>query len=501
MRRSFFLVLSVIFLTSSLHAQWTPELDAWIEKARADWEAPGVAVTVVQDGKLLVAKGYGVRTLGRPELVDAHTVFDIASLSKSFTAAAAAILVDEGKMAWDDPVRKHLPGFTVRDPYRTQSLTMRDLLAHRAGLEQGNFVFIFSNYDTAEIVRRMGHLEERQPFRAGNMIYSNLGYATAGHAIQSAAGMPFADFVRTRLVEPLGMSESTVAVQHDTAANHADGHTYINDKHVPIRARKALNALGANSVNSTATDIANWLLFQMGDGTWQGKRIISAAAMEEMHSPQMIIPTTPEMRAGRGVNFFAAYGLGWQVMDYRGRKMLWHSGGADGMPTYMAILPNEKIGVCVMVNTWSAPILHGIIAGKILNTLLGIPDLGDPAEALAAHNRNVQKSMDDRAAMEKARVKGTKPSRPLESYAGSYEDEPHGTMLITHDNGKLSLQFAGSDMADLEHWQYDTFRVRWRDRTYEFFDTFATFMVDAQGNPKSFEMRLNRDTIEAKRIK
>jgi CubicO group peptidase (beta-lactamase class C family) len=491
MKRLFFWIVSVIFLTSTLHAQWPPELDAWIEKTRRDWDAPGVAVTVVKDGRVLVAKGYGVRTLGKPELVDAHTMFDIASLSKSFTAAAGATVVDEGKLRWDDPVRQHLRRFALADPYRTQHVTVRDLLAHRLGLEQGNFVFVFSNYDTAEVIRRMRYLDERHPFRAG-FVYSNLGYTAAGEAIAAAAGMKFTDLVRTRLLEPLGMNESNVGVPHDTVPNHADGHAFIDGKQVPIRSRKAMNVFPANAVNSTATDMAKWLLFQLGDGMWDGKRILSAAAMQEMHEPQMIITTTPQMRAARGVEYFAAYALGWQVFDYFGRPMLWHSGGADGMPTYMAILPREKIGVCVMVNSWGSPILHGVIAGHILDTLLARKDTRDgSADAIRNSYRN--------PAPDPPRIADTKPSRPLDAYAGTYEDELHGAMVIRHENGKLTLQFAGSDTANLEHWHYDTFRVRWSDRAYEWYDTLATFTLDAEGNPKSFAMRLNRDAIEARR--
>ena len=167
----------------------------------------------------------------------------------------------------------------------------------------------------------------------------------------------------------------------------------------------------------------------------------------------------------------------------------------------MAILPREKIGVCVMVNTWGAPLLHGAIAARILDTLLGTKNPRDySAEALESHQRNVQRGMEERAAEEKARVRDTKPSRPLDAYAGTYEDKLHGAMVIRHDRGKLTLQFAGSDTADLEHWHYDTFRVRWTDRVYEPYDTFATFALDAKGTPKSFEMRLNRDTIAAKRL-
>lgn len=491
-RTSLFLLAGVIFLTSTLDAQLPKELDDYLEDAVKRSQSPGVAVAVVKDGKVLATKGYGVRTLGKPERVDENTVFDTASLSKSFTAAVIATLVDEGKMRWDDPVRRHLPHFELADPYRTANVTIRDLLAHRVGLEQGNFVMRFTNYDTAEVIRRMRFLEERNPFRTG-FIYFNLGYAAAAEAAAAAAGVPFVDLIRTRLLEPLGMRDSTAGPDHTLAANHASSHGLVDGVHSPIRTHKRHNIYGANAVNSTARDMTRWLLFSLGDGTWEGKRIISAAAMREMQSPHNIIPTTPEMRAARGVHFFGAYGLGWQVMDYRGHKMFWHSGSADGMPVYMCILPEEKIGVLVMTNSWEAGVLHGALAGRILDTLLGKPLKDNAGEAIEMQ-RNASAP-----APEPVRIADTKPSRPLDAYAGPYVDTPHGDMVITHEGGKLTLQFGGGEKADLEHWHHDVFRVRWQDRVNGWADSFAAFALDATGTPRRFEMNLGRDVIEAVR--
>jgi CubicO group peptidase (beta-lactamase class C family) len=484
--------LLILLATLSASAQMPPALDAYIEKARADMGVPGIAVTIVRDGKLVVAKGYGVRELGKPERVDADTMFDTASLSKSFTAAAVATLVDEGKMEWDHPVLRHLPGFELSDPYRTGSTTMRDLLAHRVGVEQGNWVFRITNYDTAEVLRRMRFLKVREPFRGG-MIYSNIGYSAAAEAAAHAAGMPFSDLVRTRLVEPLGMRASTVGVEHTLAPNHASPHGMVEGVHRPIRNKKAFAILGANAVNSTARDMANWLLFQLGDGTWEGKRIISTAVMREMHSPQIVIPTSPEMRAARGVHFFAGYGLGWQVMDFRGHPMLWHSGSNDGMPVYMAILPADDIGVCVMTNSWVSGVLHGALAARILDTLLGVKEPRDWAGEV------IKRQLAEQPPAPPARVENTKPSLPLEAYAGTYEDPVHGSMVVTHADGRLTLQFGGGELADLQHWHYDTFRVLWQDRVYEFVDTLAAFGMDATGRTDRFDMRLNRDVITALR--
>ena len=476
--------LLVLLLAATANAQWSKQLDDEIEQARKAWEVPGIGLTVVRGGKVVVAKGYGVRRHGSPARVDAHTMFDIASLSKSFTAAAAATLVDEGKMRWDDPVRRHLPSFALADPYRTQHATMRDLLAHRLGLERADALFVFGNYSTGEIVARMRFLDEAQGFRTG-VTYHNLAYAAAAEAIAATAGAPFADVLRTRLLEPLGMRESTVAVYHDVGVeNYADGHSISDRVLQPIRARKALNILGANAVNSTPHDMAKWLLFQLGDGTWEGKRIVSAAAMNEMHEPHVAVPVTAQFRAARGLRNSAGYGLGWQVWDYHGHRMLWHSGGADGMPTYMAILPDEQIGICVMVNTWHAPVLHGAIAGRILDALLGRQSKPDWAGKLVP-----------RAAEVPPRVENTKPSLAPAQYAGTYADELYGNMVITDDGGKLALQFGGGERGDLEHWHYDTFRLRWRDRAYDWADTLVTFSLDSGGKPARVEFRAGRAEV------
>ena len=479
-------LLLLLALATTASAQLPSDLDAFIEKARVAYDVPGIAITVVRDGHVVATKGYGVRRLGSPERVDENTMFDIASLSKSFTAAAIATLVDNGTMRWDDPVRRWLPQLEFADAYRTQNVTIRDLLSHRLGLEAGNFVFRFTNYSTEEVLRRMRFLKEREPFRT-SFIYSNLGYTAAGEAAAVAAKMSWTDLVRTRLVEPLGMHDTTVGVTHDTGSNFASPHGVIAGVHQPIRNKKAMTILPANGVNSNAKDMAKWLLFQLGDGIWEGKRIISAESMMEMHSPQNIIATTPAMRANRGVKFFAAYGLGWQVMDFRGHPMLWHSGSADGMPVYMAILPEDHIGVAVLSNTWLAPTLHGTIAARILDTLLGNKpeDLPPPPGITIPPDP--------------PRVRGTSPSLALDAYARTYTDPLYGDMLVKLENGKLALYFAGDEAADLEHWHYNTFRVRWRDRAYEDFDTLAAFSLDAQGAPKRMEMKLNRDFVDAVR--
>ncbi|HWW61173.1 MAG TPA: serine hydrolase, partial [Thermoanaerobaculia bacterium] len=486
-------------LATSAAAQLPPELDAYIEKARVDWEVPGLAVVVVRDGKVLAAKGFGVRRLGSPERVDEHTAFDLASLTKSFTTAALATLVDEGKLSWDTPARRYLPELEFADVHRTQSVTIRDLLTHRVGLQDGNFMFRFTGYDTKEVIRRIRFLDEREPLRSG-FIYSNVLYTAAGEAGARAAGMTWDELIRTRLLVPLGMTESAAGVPHDRAANHASPHATIGGKQVPIRNKPALNIRPAAAVSSTPSDLAKWLLFQLGDGTWEGKRILSQSAMNEMHSPHVIIPTTPEMRAARGVRYFGGYGLGWQVMDYHGHPMLWHSGNADGMPSYMAMFPNERIGFAVLINTWASGNLRFALGTHIIDTLLGEPPRDQSGEVLAAYRRDSKRSEEAERELEQSRKMGTKPSLPLDAYAGTYADKLHGDIVVRMEDGRLRLQFGGGEIAELEHWHYDTFHVMWKDDVYrEYFSTFAAFGLDAKGNVRRLEMKLGRDDVSALR--
>jgi len=475
----------------------TPELDAYIEKARADWQVPGLAVVIVR-GDEVVAKGYGVRRLGAPERVDENTRFDIASLSKSFNTAMIATLVDEGKLRWDDKVRDVLPSVVFPDAMRDSEMTLRDLLAHRAALESGNLFLRFSGYDRAETFRRIRYLRPQGAFRA-DFVYSNVMYSVSGAMAEAVTGKTWSELVTERLLIPLGMNDSN-ADENLAVPNAASPHAIIAGVQQPIRHFRFTTVAPASGIVTTPRDLARWLQFQLGDGSWNGRKLISPAAMEEMHSPQLIIRTTAAMRAGRGVDYFAAYALGWQVFDYYGRTMFWHSGNADGMPSYMAILPKEKIGVAVIVNSWAAPLLHGALAGRILDTLLERPLKDNGAEARAGYESNLKRAAEAQAEVEKSRVKGTRPSAPLDDYQGIYNDPVFGDMIVAREDDHLVLRFGKGELADLEHWQHDSFAVRWRDPVFrEDYPVFANFALDERSKPVSFVMQMYRDKIAATR--
>lgn len=481
-------------------AGFTPELDAYIAKAVRDWELPGLAIAVVRNDSLLVAKGYGVREMGKPDPVDGNTLFDVASLTKSFTAAGAALLVDEGKLRWDDYVRQHLPSVRFPDPYLDKHVTLRDLLSHRTGLNPSNWIirFVGEGRDL-EPLHRVAHLKTSGEFRA-SFVYSNIGYTTAGAMIAAVAKMPWAELIQKRLIEPLGMTSSYVNGSMPKSGNVARPHAVLGGKQQPIRESSDFVDGPSAGVRSSARDMARWLRFHINRGELDGKRLLSERVMEEMHSPQQIFATTPAMRRARMVeNGFGAYGLGWQVMDYRGHRMSWHSGNANGMPVYMAILPDEKVGVVVLLNSWIAPVLHGAIAQKVFDVLLGYEGGDYAGEALASAKR--MREAEERGVRANAAMLALRgePARPLSEYAGVYEDSLYGPIRLWIEQGRLALQMGPrGEIADLTPHGGDSMHVKWRDPVFaELLSAHVTF-AEEKGS-RSLRMLLARDTVTAAR--
>jgi CubicO group peptidase (beta-lactamase class C family) len=391
-----------------------------------------------------------------------------------------------------------LPEISFGDPYIDANVTLRDLLTHRVALQSANAMPRFSNYDQAEVLRRLRYLKPQGQFRA-DFVYSNLMYTVAGAMAERITGKKWNVLVTERLLTPLGMT-GTNAEEDLTRPNSASPHALIDGVQQPVRPYYWKTMAPAAAIASNARDMARWLQFQLGDGMWEGKRIISAASMEQMHSPQFIVPTTAAMRAGRNVDYFAGYGFGWQVFDYKGRTMFWHSGNGDGMPSYMGILPKQKLGVIVMTNSWVMPSLHGALINRILDTFLGLETRDNVAETIAADKTNRERDAKAVADMEKERAKNTKPPVALAQYAGTYNDPLFGDMTVTVEGDHTVLQFAGGEKANLSHWHYDTFDVLWRDPLLRaYYGAAAVFSLDADGKPARLDMRLGRDVIEAKR--
>lgn len=470
------------------------DLDAHAERVLKEFSVPGMAVAVVKDGKVVVAKGYGVRRMGESTPVDEHTLFGIASNTKAFTAAALAILADEGKLNWDDPVIKHLPWFQMYDPYVTRELTIRDLLTHRAGLSLGAGDLLFwpsTTFSRKEIVERIRFIKPATSFRS-RYAYDNILYLVAGEVIQAVSGQSWDDFVKTRIFAPLGMTRSNTSPREFRPGdNVATPHTRVDGKLKAIEYMVIDNNAPAGAINSSVHDMAKWMIVQLNGGAMSGeRRLFSARQSFEMWSAQTITPINPNpppQLASLRPNF-SAYGLGWGLNDYRGKKIVSHTGGLWGLVSRVALVPELKLGIVVLTNQEAGGAFQAMTY-RILDAYLGAPsndwikayrEVAEKAEKDAAEFVNKQSA---------ARNTASKPSLPLEKYAGTYRDAWYGDAAIGMENGKLVLRFGRTPLlvGDLEHWQYDTFIVRWRERGLNA-DAYVTFSLKPDGSIEQMKM-------------
>jgi len=489
--RSFFTTSAVALLLAATTA--AQDVDAVVERARKAFDVPGIAVAIVKDGRVVLSKGYGVRKLGEPAPVTPQSLFRIASNTKAFTTAALAMLVDEGKLRWDDRVVDHMPAFQMWDPYVTREMTVRDLLTHRSGLGLGAGDLMFwpaTDFTRDQILARIRFLKPASSFRS-HYAYDNLLYLVAGQMIPLITGKTWEQFVQQRIFDPLGMthtnaSSAALAASPDAAAPHAraDGRLVVlpqtdHDNNAP-----------AGSINSCVEDLAKWMLLQLS----HGGKLFSAAQSKEMWSPQTILPIndlpkgSPEVLQATQPQF-NAYGLGWMLRDYRGHKMVYHTGVLAGYVSRTTLIPDLNLGVVVLTNQEEDG-AHAAIARTVVDQYLGAP-----ATDWVSAYRELARLEAAEGAAEERRAAGTRnaasrPSLPLARYAGRYRDPWYGDIVVEERNGKLAIQFSHTKQlaGDLEHWQYDTFVARWRDRTLGA-DAYVTFSLGADGAIEGARMK------------
>jgi CubicO group peptidase (beta-lactamase class C family) len=489
------------------------ELDAYVQATLREWDIPGAAIAVVRDGRPVALAAYGVRAIGRPEPVDVDTIFDAASLAKSFTAAAIATLVDEKRLSWDVPVKKLLPTLEFPDPYLTANVTIRDLLCHRTGVAATNSAWLHSNLTRTELIGLVKHMKMDAPFRT-RMVYSNVGYTIAGEAAAAAAETSWEELVTQRLIVPLGLTRTTADWDAAPAmGNCASGHAMLGSagvyedpsvrgyEHRAIpRESTTISVAPAGSIHSSARDLARWMIFQLGDGTHEGKRIVSAESMDQMHFPHMIIQAPPAMRAARQVRFFGGYGMGWQVMDYRGHPLYWHSGAGDGQRVYMTLLPEEKLGVVVLLNSQKVEGLHGALITRIIDHYLDVPTRDYVAELREPWEKDLRAWEEQARQRQASRKTDTKPSVAPGAYAGTYRDQLGLDIVVTEEDGALFMRRAGGDRAKLEHWQDDEFVTRWHNPLHaQTRSTLVSFEIDKHAGVGRLRMTLGRDAVDAVR--
>ena len=475
--------------------------DDYVNKALKDWGVPGVAIAIVKNDQIVFAKGYGVRKLGEPTPVDDKTLFAIGSSSKAFTAAAIAMLVDEGKVKWDDPVTKYLPDFQLFDPYVTREITVRDLLCHRSGLDRGDFIWYGTPYGRDEIWNRIRYVKPSSSFRS-KFGYQNIMYLAAGQIVARVSGKSWDDFIRERIFTPLGMSSSNTTIRAFAGQNNVSTpHGKVEEQVKVLPWRNIDNIAPAGSINSNVVDMSQWVRLQLGEGSYKGTRLISSGAAQEMQEPQTIIPKDPQLSLFMPDTNFRSYGLGWMLQDYKGRKVVQHGGAIDGMIAMVGMVPQERLGVVVLSN------LQGQLLPTALMFRIFDAYLGAPAKDWSGDMLKAMKGLEDqgKAAQKKAeesRVKGTQPSLSLDKYAGTYKEESFGDAKVTLENGKLVLK-TPAFVADLEHWHYDTFRASPRDNVLVANKALTTFTLNSQGktdglNISDMGLTFKRGADEAK---
>lgn len=432
--------------------------EEYAEKARLDWKVPGMSIAVIKDDKIVFAKGFGVKKVGEAAVVDERTVFAIGSSSKAFTAAAIAMLVDEGKLKWDDPVTKYLPEFETYDPYVTREMTIRDLLTHRSGLERGDYLWYGTENSREEILRRARFIKPTWSLRS-TFGYQNLMYLAAGQVVEKVTGKTWDEFVEQRIFAPLGMTASNTSVgAFKNGDNIANPHAEIDDKVVPIAWRKIDNIAPAGSINSNVVDVAQWVRLQLGQGTYEGKKVFSPAVAKEMHMSQTVMRLEGPYTIFYPEAHFLNYGLGWFMHDYKGRKVVEHGGAIDGMRAAVAMMPEEKLGVVILTNM-NGSIISMPLMYRIFDAYLGQPQKDWSAEMLKSYKILLDQAAAAQKKADAERVTGTKPSLDPAGYAGTYSNELYGDVKVTEENGKLKLRFGPAFESILEHWHYDTFRA------------------------------------------
>ena len=487
--RSITFFLFILAISQVVHAQEAPlnGFDDYVNKALREWEVPGLAIGIVKDDRVVFAKGYGVRKLADPTPVNEKTLFAIGSSSKAFTAASIAMLVDEGKIKWDDPATKYLPGFEVYDPYVTRELSVRDLLSHRSGLERGDLLWYGSEYDRDEILRRTRFLKPTWSLRS-TFGYQNLMYLAAGQLIARVSGKSWDDFIRQRLFVPLTMTASNTSIKDfKNADNVATPHAKLEEKVVPIPWRNIDNIAPAGSINSNVVDMAQWVRLQLGQGEYQKQRLISSGAAKEMQTSQTVIRAEPPFSLLYPEAHFLNYGLGWFLHDYRGRKVVEHGGAIDGMRAQVAMIPEEKLGLVILTNMGGTTLPVALMF-RIFDAYLGAPPRDWSAELSKTIKGFEEQGKAAQKKQEAERVKNTRPSLALAEYAGTYKNDLYGDVKITHQNGKLGLRFGPAFLSDLEHWHYDTFRAHFVGAGVSY--AYITFALNAQGKLETLTLNL-----------
>ena len=482
--------LALNFATAQIQEK---EVDELVQNTMKTFNVPGIAVGIIKDGKLVLAKGYGVSNIKTNQKVDANTLFGIASNSKAFTTASLAILVDESKINWDDKVIQYLPEFKMYNEYVTKEFTIRDLLTHRSGLGLGAGDLMIwpdgHDFTPKDIVKNIQFLKPISGFRT-KYDYDNLLYVIAGEVIEKVSGKYWNDFVEERLMKPLEMKNSA------SSWNRLKDTTNVIVPHVPTNGKLEIVPRYTNSIFDAAAglytsvnDLSHWLIMQMNDGNYNGKQLFSKEQHDEMWTSQTILPIRNSYPYTTN---FRTYGLGWQLTDFNGHLQVSHTGGLDGIVTQTIMFPNEKLGIIVLTNQQSGTAFN-VISNTIKDSYLGFPKFDHLAylsEERASKEDDADKITNEVWAKVNQNAKDRNLKIDVKKYIGTFKDNWFGEVTISEKKGKLYFSSKRSKRLIGEIFLHNdqNFIVKWNVRSFNA-DAHLFFKLDANGNASHFTMK------------
>jgi CubicO group peptidase (beta-lactamase class C family) len=457
-------LVAVLLWASAGKAQTPPTdssalstLDDVVKKAISEWKIPGLSIAVVKNGQVIYSKGFGYRDVDKKLPVTTDTLFAIGSISKSFTSLIFGTLNDEGKVDWDKPIRTYLPTFQVDDPIATDHASARDLLSHRTGLAGHDLVWYSSNFSREDLFHRLKYLKSNKEFRQGYE-YCNLMVMTAGYLEGQVAGTSWEELVRTRIFQPLEMHSSNFSVTDSQKSADFSQPYSLKDETVIRVPFKNIDSIGpAGSINSSINDMSHYLVFQLGDGTYHGKKIVSQANLKLVHTGQTPITGFPEFFTQNGLGPMT-YAMGWVDTTFRGHRMVWHNGGIDGFHSLLTMLPDEQIGVVILSNMAGNSALEPIVYSAF-DGLLGLTS--QPwVDRYKAEGEKMKKAAEAAKTKEHVSAKaGTQASHPLADFAGDYVNPAYGTIKIVQQGNDLTIALNQMPSAPFIRVHYDIFEV------------------------------------------
>lgn len=482
----------------------TPPLVPWLEAAkqrlevmRQEWQVPGVGVAIVHRDRVLMADGFGVRHSGQTTAVDGQTLFAIASNTKAFTTMALARLVERGKLSWDDPVRKYLPDFALHDRWVSSELSVRDLVTHRSGLGtfSGDLLWWATDYSRQELISKLRHLPSEGPFRS-HYGYSNVLYIVAGQVIEAVSGESWESFVQKEILRPIGMHRTLVSVRDLlSAGNFAQPHKTLESSSRPIPWVNWDNMAPAGSLISSPEDMAKWVAALLRNASQLEGPLVKQKTLHDLWAPQTIVPISDASASRFPSTHFRAYGSGWALSDYQGRKVIAHGGGYDGMYSQVMLVPEEQLGVVVLTNSMTG--YPSAATYELIDLALGLPRRDWSGENLELFRKSRQAFRDRIDQAIQPAATNTKPSHPMTDYQGVFECPMYGEVRVDAIGDQLRIAFLRTPglTGRLQHLHYDTFVIHW-DQQYAWFDEgTAHFVCNAKGVFERMELNVPNDDL------